>query len=212
MICKFFTVIDASAKPASGFVSGNNFWLGMPAQCNYVSHEVPIKLSNRYQRNMAPNLLTDVAPFEVEMRYAYVRHRSSLQVDFKILIENVLHLGLCLPKSCSNAQIHTLLQEFYIETDSRNNFKLYAEVLDVKDRSISPAFFMKTSVWLLVICIIFAMISRFAPNQQKDQTGDKLNADLGRKIMKCFNYEENKKAIRSREPSADAIKSISGLR
>lgn len=216
--------MDASAKPASGFMSGNNFWLGMHDQCKYVSNEFSIKLSDRYKRNMAPNLLEDTAPFEVEMRYAYVRHSSPYQVDFKIELENVLHLGLCLPKSCSNNQIHALLQEFFNGTDSRNNLDFNAEVLEVKDLTISTQFYTRTSLWLLVVCVMFVkLLSSLASNLEKviklDEnnniacgTENEVKLTFGKRIIKCFNYEENKKAIRSRESSPEAVNSISGMR
>lgn len=72
-------VLDASAKPASGFMSGNNFWLGSSEQCVYVSSKIDFHLSTRFKRNTIPNVFFDVAPFEVEMRYVYVKHTSPTQ-------------------------------------------------------------------------------------------------------------------------------------
>lgn len=75
----YSSVVDASAKPASGFVFGNNFWLGSHDQCKYVNKKMDFELSNRFERNMKVNLLNDTSPFDVEMKVVHVKHFSPWQ-------------------------------------------------------------------------------------------------------------------------------------
>jgi Nose resistant-to-fluoxetine protein, N-terminal domain len=73
-------VVDASAKLTSGFVTGNNFWLGSAHQCHsIVDGKVKLLLSDTIQRNVNPELLADNAPFIVEMKFALVETSSAFQ-------------------------------------------------------------------------------------------------------------------------------------
>lgn len=60
-------------------MAGNNFWMGSFEQCYYVSNKIDFHLSTRFKRNTIPDLFVDVAPFEVEMRYVYVKHAAPTQ-------------------------------------------------------------------------------------------------------------------------------------
>jgi hypothetical protein len=82
-ICRL--VLDASAKPVSGFLVGNNFWLGSQATCNYANKKISIELSDRFQRNAKSNLFSDIAPFEVEWKMIYAKHSSPLQGSCKVV-------------------------------------------------------------------------------------------------------------------------------
>lgn len=183
-----------------------------------------IALSDRFERNMNPNLLYDVSPFEVEMRYAYVKHNSPMQADFKIMVENILHIGLCLPKACSNNQIKLLLRSHLGDIISQQEIGIQPEVLEVKNLKLNPRFFFKSSVWILIACVIFTLLlSRLAATLEKAMKLDennnialgmenKVKLRFSDEIIKCFNYVQNKKAIQSKEPSKGAVNSISGLR
>lgn len=72
-------MVDASAKPASGFMFGDNYWLGSRTQCNYVSRKLEIDISDRFERNMNPNLFDGIASFETEMKFVHVKHFSQWQ-------------------------------------------------------------------------------------------------------------------------------------
>lgn len=75
----FSTVLDASAKPAPGFIIGNNFWLGSQDQCRYVNRKMSFHLSDRFKRSMKANLFNETAPFEVEMKIVHAKHFSPWQ-------------------------------------------------------------------------------------------------------------------------------------
>lgn len=99
---------------------------------------------------MKPDLIQAIAPFEMNYRMIYAKHYSPWQIEIKFLTENLLHLGLCLPKSCSNSEIHNLTQELFNSRtlDAQNILEFESDVLLVKDLDIRENFFMKTSVIL----------------------------------------------------------------
>lgn len=82
-------VLDASATAQSGFVWGNNYWMGSRKQCESIQEKKHITLSNRFERNMKPNLVDAPAQFPVDYRMVYAEHRSPWQIEVEFLITAV---------------------------------------------------------------------------------------------------------------------------
>lgn len=141
-------VLDSSGHVGSGFLLGNNHWLGSTKGCESVKEPLYITLSDRFERLMKPDLIYDTAPFEVDYRVVYAKHYSPWQVEIKFMMENLLHIGLCLPKSCTNPEIHNLTQEYLNSKvlDSQNLFEFESDVLLVKDLKLREDFISKPSV------------------------------------------------------------------
>jgi Nose resistant-to-fluoxetine protein, N-terminal domain len=146
----YFAVLDSSGQAGSGFLLGNNHWLGSTKGCESVKAPLYITLSDRFDRLMKPDLIHEVAPFEMEYRVVYAKHYSPWQVEIKFMTENLLHIGLCLPSSCTNSEIHNLTQEYLNsrELDAQSLFEFESDVLLVKDLKLRDNFFLKTSVLL----------------------------------------------------------------
>ena len=132
----------------AGFTLGHNNWLGSQKGCQAVQQPFQITLSNRFERYMKPNLLRSIAPFDVDYKMIYFKHTSPWQVEIKFLSENVLHIGLCLPNSCQNSEIHNLTQEYFNSriSDSQEIFDFDGDVVLVKDLKLRNNFFIKKSV------------------------------------------------------------------
>lgn len=140
--------------------------------------------------------------------------------------ENILQIGLCLPKSCTNGDIKQLAQQFFNgKSQILRPYQLNARVLEVKNLKFSPRFFLNKSFLLLTIAsALIIWLTRLAKNLDNtkdtnnnnnnvnDINGIKAELSLRKKIVKCFNYDENKKSILSRDVSKSTLKSISGLR
>lgn len=142
--------MDSSGQVGSNFMLGNNHWIGSTKACGSVNAPLYITLSDRYERSMKPNLIQDTSPFEVEYRIAYAKHHSPWQIEIKLMTENILHMGLCLPKSCTNAEIHNMTQNYLNSKtfDMQNLFEFKGEVLLVKDLKLRENFLYKRSVIL----------------------------------------------------------------
>lgn len=82
-----FTVLDSSGSPQTGFVFGQNYWLGSIQECEAVRNPIPITLDSRFTRNMKPNLMGATAPFDMEYRVVYAQHESPWQIEVKVLSE-----------------------------------------------------------------------------------------------------------------------------
>lgn len=65
--------------------------------------------------------------------------------------QRILHIGLCLPTSCSNEQIASLSQEYFDSEvlDAQNVLELHPNVMDVKDLNVKTDFMQKGSVQMI---------------------------------------------------------------
>ncbi|XP_055629857.1 nose resistant to fluoxetine protein 6-like [Toxorhynchites rutilus septentrionalis] len=147
-------VLDASGTQAPGFMWGHNHWIGSEKGCDAARSPLSITLSNRYRRNMKPNLVTAMAPFDVNYRMVYARHQSAWQVEMKFLSENILHIGVCVPQSCSNGELLNLTGRYFDEgiIQAQDIFEFKPDVLQVKDMKLAENFWNKKSVLVIGIC------------------------------------------------------------
>ncbi|XP_033155765.1 nose resistant to fluoxetine protein 6 [Drosophila mauritiana] len=149
-------VLDASGTKPSGFVFGQNYWLGSRDGCEGVRRPVGITLSRNYERVMHYSILTQSAPFGMDYRVIYMRHRSPWQVEIKVMSEQVLHIGLCLPSSCSSEEVKQLAR-YYVAGDSfaeDDMFDIKPEVLYMKDLQLSERFYQRLTFRLVVAAIL----------------------------------------------------------
>ena len=146
-----FIVLDSSGQPEAGFMLGHNHWVGSQKGCESVQNPLYITLSDRYDRETKTQLISSVAPFAIDYKIVYAKHHSPWQLEIKFQTEKLLHIGLCLPRSCENEEIHNLTQKYFDNrvADAQDIFEFDAEVIQVKDLKLRDNFFMKKSVLLL---------------------------------------------------------------
>ncbi|XP_054084252.1 O-acyltransferase like protein [Zeugodacus cucurbitae] len=148
---------DASASLEPGFTFGNNFWLGNIEVCHAVTQPVSLQASSYLPHHMKPELLTSIAPFPVEFRVLYLRHNSSWQVDpVVIAFATRIHMGLCVPSSCTEQEIRGLM-ETYLSSDLFAGNELYDMNLQydyAKDLKLKPDTFRRTSFYLCCVFIV----------------------------------------------------------
>ena len=82
----------------------------------------------------------------------YAKHRSEWQVEIKFLSEMLLHIGLCLPKSCTIQEIHNMTQIYFDDrlASAQEIFEFDARIVHVKDLKLRDYFFLKKSVLFFV--------------------------------------------------------------
>lgn len=66
---------------------GHNHWIGSEKGCESTRTPLSITLSDRYRRNMKRNLVSALAPFELDYRIVFAKHQSAWQVDVKFQSE-----------------------------------------------------------------------------------------------------------------------------
>ncbi|XP_034111657.1 nose resistant to fluoxetine protein 6 [Drosophila albomicans] len=149
-------VLDASGTKPSGFVYGQNYWLGSREACKGVQRPVGITLSKNFDRVMHYGLITQQAPFDMDYRVVYLRHNSPWQVEIKLMSEQIIHIGLCLPSACSSQEVKQLAGEYVSRGMFAENdiFDMHPEVVYMKDLQLKDAFYQRSSFRLLVACTL----------------------------------------------------------
>lgn len=79
------SVMDASGSPSSGFVWGNNYWLGSREHCRLLNEPRRVYLVEIENRISHGDLMEIGPRIPVEYRIFYVNHRSQMQLDLHIL-------------------------------------------------------------------------------------------------------------------------------
>lgn len=96
---------------------------------------------------MKPNLINEVAPFEIEFKVVHLKANSPWQIDFQVKMDSIIHLGLCLPKSCSINDVW-LMTRYAINggvLEDLNFLEARAKILMVKDLNLDYHFFKRPS-------------------------------------------------------------------
>lgn len=143
---------DSSAQSSPGFILGNGLWLGNYKGCLAAQDPTVITLNKHINRNMKENLVEGVAPFGMDFKVAHIRANSPWQIDTKINKESILHLGLCLPQSCSVDDALIMVKQATacgLLTDI-TFFEGRPEVVGIKDLNINLKFFMRPSFLLFI--------------------------------------------------------------
>lgn len=85
----FFQVLDVSGVPPWGFINGNNFWLGGKSDCNYLSNNYTLSLSQKIQKNnsLYRNSNEEHPPYELHFFAARMRHNSTVQYHIELAKE-----------------------------------------------------------------------------------------------------------------------------
>ncbi|XP_018300565.1 nose resistant to fluoxetine protein 6 [Mycetomoellerius zeteki] len=107
--------LDSSGELKSGFLYGNNFWLGSRSQCLDIMNRTPFEFAKRHILNNTRyrDPQNEFPPFQLNYFVAYLRHNSTLQYHINIQNEDLITLGLCLPASCSMNNISFILEGIF---------------------------------------------------------------------------------------------------
>lgn len=107
-------VQDVSGKMSSGFLWGNNFWLGLRDSCGLLNKPPKIHVRETPQNQRMMKNVTDIASeIEVEYRIFYVNHSSIIQFDTGIYDFYGLHIGLCFPKNCNQNDVDLMSKKVF---------------------------------------------------------------------------------------------------
>ncbi|KAL7734231.1 hypothetical protein ACLKA6_011899 [Drosophila palustris] len=234
-------VLDASGTKPSGFVYGQNYWLGSREACKGVQSPVGITLSKNFDRVMHYGLITQQAPFDMDYRVVYLRHNSPWQVEIKLMSEQIIHIGLCLPRACSSEEVKQLAGEYVSRGMFAENdiFDIRPEVVYMKDLQLRDVFFQRSSFRLLVatalatgalmLCAQQLLVGKkLTPNGEETQESGGLapaESELWRalhsllrwerlqKLVSCYDVPSNwSKIFAVRENKAHEIPVMNGLR
>ncbi|XP_063698251.1 uncharacterized protein LOC134829183, partial [Culicoides brevitarsis] len=207
-------LIDSSGRIASDFVAGNNYWLGSKDACYGVNQQLSLRdmsLSNRYSRFNDANLTYAKAPFEFLYYVTYVEHHSPYQLEHKMFKDNILHLGTCLPKICSNADVTELINEVLDENFDQYRIigkkftVLHTKTIDSSLRSVSTRFTFITLVIISTICVLLTIFCTLFSAKIKNLRH--IPPILG-DISDCFSLKQNLKSIFQYDEELDPLRLV----
>lgn len=128
-------VNDASGRKSIEYFWGNNYFFGSESACKLLNDPPKIDLVPKENRIMDLSTLTIKSEFPVEYRVIYYTHRSPLQFNAEMFNRSILHVGLCLPKSCTNFDME-ILSNILIE-NSFSDKKVYGDVEFVSSKRLA---------------------------------------------------------------------------
>ncbi|KAG5325378.1 NRF6 protein, partial [Pseudoatta argentina] len=230
-------VLDSSGEFQSGFLYGNNYWLGSRIQCFDTMNTASLRISERHLLNntLYRDPQKEIPSFKVNYFVAHFKHNNTLQYHVNIPNEDVMTLGLCLPASCSTNEISFILERIF-----RDRILLFSNFHSADFKLIQVKNLMNNYEWLTsgaipFICVILLFsifvvtigtiydifVNRKCSNKKhgetsiqeiKIETVSSLKKSRIGKILLCFSVFTNTKIIFNTNLHADALPVIHGLK
>lgn len=151
-------MLDASGVPPWGFINGNNFWLGGKNDCNYISKNYTLSLSQKIQENNSfyRNSNEEYPPYELHFFAARMRHNSTIQYHIELSKEDVVTLGLCLPASCTKTEIATMMDKvLHNETLLIGQlFSIGLTLIEITDLRSNHEWLLEWNIILIIIILV----------------------------------------------------------
>ncbi|KAG5322560.1 NRF6 protein, partial [Pseudoatta argentina] len=151
--------LDSSGELKSGFLYGNNFWLGSRSQCFDIMNRTPFEFAKRHIVNNTRyrNLQNEFPPFQLNYFVAYLRHNSTLQYHINIPNEDLITLGLCLPASCSMNNISFILERIFRDRILLINdlYSMDLSLIQVKNLKDDHQWLLSGAT--LLICVVLVL-------------------------------------------------------
>ncbi|XP_076395937.1 nose resistant to fluoxetine protein 6-like isoform X2 [Megachile rotundata] len=155
-------MLDTSGQPSSGYILGNNFWMGNRVQCESLSQKLPFVYSPQNAKNNSRfrNPADEYPPYELNFFGAYIHERGTIQYRHTSMSrEDVIILGLCLPASCTEDEVTTMvtkvLDDRLLLADRLYSMDL--KLLRVSDLRPDYASFFNAKI-IIIILILTALL------------------------------------------------------
>lgn len=117
-------VLDSFGHPPRSFVWGDYFWFSARELCDDLNS--PLRMSLVHASNISK--IDMKSPFPVQFSVVYMRFTSPYYINWRLPYEDLIHLGLCLPKSCDANKLLNLTQTYfdgkYFKTQSEFQLEL----------------------------------------------------------------------------------------
>lgn len=134
-----FLVLDSSGDFETNFIWQNVYWLGSREFCSVINSPIPVYTETKTKS--VQKLLNDLPPFQLDYRLLYGDIKSKYQIFYEYTITTVLHLGLCVPKSCSDEDIFSMSQKYFSEHRVHPFFDLEVHFTHVRNMKFDWAVF-----------------------------------------------------------------------
>ncbi|KAH8420447.1 hypothetical protein KR009_010512 [Drosophila setifemur] len=136
---------DASGEGFSDFMMGHSMWLGSRTTCGGVNEPLISDMTENPR-----HLLRELAPFPFDYLVAYVHPNSTWHLSVCTQNESLLHIGLCLPRSCETGQVEELLRGALSQGSSFRRFGMDPQLVYAKRPEFRMEFFESSTVRLFL--------------------------------------------------------------
>ncbi|XP_059611002.1 nose resistant to fluoxetine protein 6-like isoform X2 [Phlebotomus argentipes] len=204
-------ILDASGRRNPAFMLGSNFWLGSEIACRGANSPLHIattddpELGSRHWR-----VLNAISPVEVNYRIVMGKIEGDLRIALKLLFSPLLHVGLCIPKSCSNEFLMRVTQDYFGQNPTFGIIKTNVTVERVIE--IKPhGDFTGDFTFLIAGTLLFATLSLcFFAHRLESKPREHMN--ILSRMISCFSIRQNFRCLMNNEVSANTIVSLNLLR
>uniref|UniRef100_A0A6P4F8F3 Uncharacterized protein LOC108049759 n=1 Tax=Drosophila rhopaloa TaxID=1041015 RepID=A0A6P4F8F3_DRORH len=190
--------LDASGEGFSNFMMGQSTWLGNRFTCRAVHEPVLQDMTNSNSR-----LLRDVSPIAFDYVVAYIESNSPWQLQVSIKKNPLLHIGLCLPRSCDIPEVEQLIRRSLVSGNSFRCWDMDAKLAYAKKPTLRPHFFESGAVQMLFLVVGGTLLLTVVASRGLGQHS---------RILGCFDLASNwELAWKPVNPSQEN-RTINGLR
>lgn len=199
--------------------------------CDSVNNQQTLGISP--EAESLHSILGSTSPVAVAYQVFVLNFTSPRQIDVKFNVRPLIHLGLCVPRSCNPRGLYQSVSD-YLEKSQEGGFygiqnvtvHYHKEGLDKKWALLQIPEFHLLCI-LAGVSIGLSMIYRIIFKSRKDENGNVLVATRDcenvyqstkespegiEQICRCFSLKENNQKLFNCETPAKEIRAINGIR
>ena len=175
--------------------------------CAALNTPFSMTIADKFKQQSSYAILTETSPFEMEYRILYLQLVSPYILDLNTKVQKIWHLGLCVPKACSNADLKIITDAYFSSKMLKDQqiFKLQPKVERIKNLQLSEEFFKRPS--LLICLLIFGSVVvlhfwSYCKVGFRKNTNNEIKYLRSSAVLQCFNLEQNFKHLFSLEQTS----------
>ncbi|KAJ6641361.1 Nose resistant to fluoxetine protein 6 [Pseudolycoriella hygida] len=229
-------ILDANPNVPSSFINGDNFWFVPSRLCDGINSPMAISLSDHIPKMMRSDLLNSTSPIKVQQRMIYANFTSDMQVDSNFHIKPIIHIGLCVPKSCTEDEIVKATQKFLNknEISLQQIFQVNLTVIGTKTTDFDVSLLTEKCFYAFCLIFVFAIVTSGVSLYNKIQLNEKSNIcgpdindngpvrqpspekteemSLFQRVFQCFDVIDNYNRLFQQVTSNNFLACIAGMR
>ncbi|XP_012154768.1 nose resistant to fluoxetine protein 6 [Ceratitis capitata] len=148
-------VLDSFGVAPKSFNWGNYFWFAPQWQCNDLNTPYVIAMSADYLRTYRFNPFNVTSPVRLRLTMVYMRFSTPRYIDVRLPYESIIHIGLCLPQSCSVASLRRYTDEYFQRGDfmMQREWELQMHAVAARVPSFGLNFFQQTGTLIAIVIL-----------------------------------------------------------
>lgn len=139
---------DASGRESSGFIDGNNFWLGSSQMCQRLNNPIEVPLPKSLTRRMSSLETAVKSKVPVDYRIIFASHTSNIQFHSEIFDFVGFHIAICLPQNCDETDVAILARSSISQNFNGVN-SMYGTVEFVSSKNLKLRNDFFTNPWTI---------------------------------------------------------------